>query len=73
MGFNSIFPGGANVTGNIAITFVLAVCTFVIVQIFGTKSIGKKYFGRTFRCGLKFRFLSCRLLSWWGYLQSRLR
>ncbi|NDP22241.1 MAG: F0F1 ATP synthase subunit A [Paludibacter sp.] len=37
MGVIPIFPGGANVTGNIAITFVLALITFLIVNIFGSK------------------------------------
>ena len=44
MGLIPLFPGGANVTGNIAITFVLAICTFVIVQIFGTKEYWKEIF-----------------------------
>ena len=44
MGLIPIFPGGANVTGNIAITFVLALCTFVIVNIFGTKEYFKEIF-----------------------------
>jgi len=37
MGLIPIFPGGANVTGNIAITFVLALITFLLVNIFGSK------------------------------------
>ncbi|OIP81508.1 MAG: ATP synthase F0 subunit A [Porphyromonadaceae bacterium CG2_30_38_12] len=37
LGLIPIFPGGANVTGNIAITFVLAVCTFLIVNFSGSK------------------------------------
>jgi F-type H+-transporting ATPase subunit a len=37
LGLIPLFPGGANVTGNIAVTCVLAVCTFLIVNIFGTK------------------------------------
>ena len=37
MGLIPIFPGGANVTGNIAITSVLAIFTFAIVNIFGSK------------------------------------
>ena len=37
LGLIPIFPGGANVTGNIAITFVLAICTFLIVNFSGTK------------------------------------
>lgn len=37
MGLIPIFPGGANVTGNIAITLVLAVCTFIAINLFGTR------------------------------------
>jgi F-type H+-transporting ATPase subunit a len=44
MGLIPIFPGGANTTGNIAITFVLAVCTFLLVNIFGTKEYWKEIF-----------------------------
>lgn len=44
LGLIPIFPGGANVTGNIAITFVLAMCTFLMVNIFGTKEYWKEIF-----------------------------
>ena len=37
LGLVPFFPGGANVTGNIAITFTLALATFFIVQFSGTK------------------------------------
>lgn len=37
MGLIPIFPAGANVTGNIAITFTLAVCTFVVVNVSGSR------------------------------------
>ncbi len=37
LGLIPLFPGGANVTGNIAITFVLAISTFLIVNFSGTK------------------------------------
>lgn len=37
-------PFGANVTGNIAITFVLAFCTFLITQFSGNKSYWKHIF-----------------------------
>jgi F-type H+-transporting ATPase subunit a len=37
LGLIPIFPGGANVTGNIATTLVLAVVTFIITNINGTK------------------------------------
>lgn len=44
MGLIPIFPAGANVTGNIAVTLVLAVFTMVIVNIFGTKEYWKEIF-----------------------------
>ena len=37
-------PFGANVTGNIAITFVLAFCTFLITQLSANKSYWKHVF-----------------------------
>lgn len=44
LGLIPFFPGGANVTGNIAVTLVLAVCTFLVVNIFGTKEYWKEIF-----------------------------
>ncbi len=44
MGLVPFFPGGANVTGNIAVTMILAVCTFLAVNIFGEKSYWKDIF-----------------------------
>lgn len=44
MGIVPFFPGGANVTGNIAITFFLAVCTFLAVNLFGNKHYYKDIF-----------------------------
>ncbi len=37
LGLIVIFPGGANLTGNIAVTMVLAVMTFLITNFTGTK------------------------------------
>jgi F-type H+-transporting ATPase subunit a len=42
MGLIPFFPGGANTTGNIAITLVLAVCTFLAVNLSGTKEYWKE-------------------------------
>lgn len=42
LGLIPLFPGGANVTGNIAITLVLAVVTFLIVNLTGTKEYYKE-------------------------------
>ena len=44
MGLIPIFPGGANVTGNIAITFTLAFFTFLITNLFATKEYWKEIF-----------------------------
>ena len=37
-------PFGANVSGNIALTFVLAICTFIITQFSGNKEYWKDIF-----------------------------
>jgi F-type H+-transporting ATPase subunit a len=44
MGIIPLFPGGANITGNIAITFTLAICTFLAVNLFGNKHYYKDIF-----------------------------
>lgn len=44
MGLIPIFPFGANVTGNISVTLVLALFTMVIVNVFGTKEYWKEIF-----------------------------
>ncbi len=44
LGLAPIFPGGANVTGNIGVTLVLAVFTFVITNITGTKGYWQHIF-----------------------------
>jgi len=44
LGIVPFFPGGANVTGNIAVTLVLAVFTFLAVNLFGNKHYYKDIF-----------------------------
>ena len=44
LGILPFFPGGANLTGNIAITLVLALCTFFTVNLHGTKHYYKEIF-----------------------------
>ncbi|MDR1372494.1 MAG: F0F1 ATP synthase subunit A [Dysgonamonadaceae bacterium] len=44
MGIIPFFPGGANVTGNIAVTSVLAIFTFIVVNSFGTREYWKEIF-----------------------------
>lgn len=57
MGLIPIFPGGANVTGNIAITLVLALLTFFLRMLLQPKNIGKIYFGLMYRYGLRLLYL----------------
>ena len=54
LGLIVIFPGGANLTGNIAITLVLAVMTFVITNIHGNKHYWKEIFWPDVPLFLKF-------------------
>ncbi len=44
MGVIPFPPGGGNLTGNIACTFFLALCTFIITQFSGTKHYWKDIF-----------------------------
>ena len=44
IGIIPVFPGGANITGNIAVTAVLAGCTFIAVNLFATKEYWKEIF-----------------------------
>lgn len=49
-----IFPGGANLTGNIAVTLVLAVMTFIVTNVSGTKHYWKEIFWPDVPLFLKF-------------------
>ena len=42
LGIVPFFPGGANVTGNIAVTFVLATCSFFAVNMFADRHYWKE-------------------------------
>lgn len=44
MGLMPFFPGGANVTGNINVTFFLALCTMIAINLFGNKHYWKDIF-----------------------------
>lgn len=54
LGLIVIFPGGANLTGNIAVTLVLSLFTFVITNVFGTKHYWKDIFWPDVPLWLKF-------------------
>ena len=54
LGLIVIFPGGANLTGNIAVTMVLAVLTFLITTFSGTREYWKETFWPEVPMALKF-------------------
>lgn len=54
LGLTVIFPGGANLTGNIAVTLVLAILTFLVTNIFATKHYWKEIFWPEVPMWLKF-------------------
>lgn len=54
LGLIVIFPGGANLTGNISVTLVLAVCTFLVVNFSGTRMYWKDIFWPDVPLWLKF-------------------
>lgn len=54
VGLIVIFPGGANLTGNIAVTLVLAFMTFVVTNLFGNKHYWKEIFWPDVPLFLKF-------------------
>ncbi len=54
LGLVVVFPGGANLTGNISVTLVLAIMTFLFTNIFGTKHYWKEIFWPDVPLWLKF-------------------
>ena len=54
VGLIVIFPGGANLTGNIAVTLVLAVLVFIITNVMGSKHYWKEIFWPDVPLFLKF-------------------
>lgn len=54
LGLIVVFPGGANLTGNISVTLVLAILTFLMTNIFGTKHYWKDIFWPDVPLWLKF-------------------
>lgn len=66
LGLIVIFPGGANITGNIAVTLVLAVCTFVITNVKGNKHYWKDIFWPDVPLALKFPLPIMPLIELFG-------
>lgn len=66
MGLVPIFPGGANVTGNIAVTLALALSTFLTINIFGNKEYYKEIFWPDVPTWLKFPIPMMPLIELFG-------
>lgn len=70
MGLIPIFPGGANVTGNIAITFFLSFITFLLININGNKHYWKEIFWPDVPTWLKFPVPLMPIMEFWGVLMK---
>ncbi|MDR0982731.1 MAG: F0F1 ATP synthase subunit A [Culturomica sp.] len=66
MGLMVLFPAGANVTGNINVTFFLALCTFIIVNVSANKKYWKDIFAPKVPILLKFPFPVMQLVEFIG-------
>ena len=66
LGLIVIFPGGANLTGNIAVTLVLAVLTFIITNVLGTKHYWKEIFWPDVPLWLKFPIPIMQIIEVFG-------
>lgn len=66
VGLIVIFPGGANLTGNIAVTLVLALCTFIMTNLFGSKHYWKEIFWPDVPMFLKFPLPIMQLIEVFG-------
>lgn len=54
LGLMVVFPGGANLTGNIAVTLVLAILTFLVTNLYANKHYWKEIFWPDVPIWLKF-------------------
>ena len=66
IGLISVFPGGANVSGNISVTMVLALCTFVVVNVSGNRAYWKDIFWPDVPKPLKFPFPLLPIIELFG-------
>lgn len=68
LGLIVVFPGGANLMGNISITLVLSVCTFVVVNFSGRKQYWKEIFWPDVPLWLKFPIPMMPVIEIFGVL-----
>ncbi len=68
LGIVPFFPGGANVTGNIAVTMVLALCTFFAVNVFGNRHYWKEILWPDVPMFLKFPIPIMQIIELFGLI-----
>lgn len=68
LGIVPFFPGGANVTGNIAVTLVLALCTFLAVNLFGNRHYWKEILWPDVPLFLKFPIPIMQIIEVFGMI-----
>ncbi|MDD2437226.1 MAG: F0F1 ATP synthase subunit A [Massilibacteroides sp.] len=70
MGLIPLFPGGANVTGNITITFFLSLIVFLLININGNKHYWKEIFWPDTPTWLKFPVPLMPIIELWSVLMK---
>ncbi|MDR3251920.1 MAG: F0F1 ATP synthase subunit A [Tannerella sp.] len=70
MGLLPVFPGGANVTGNIAVTLVLALCTMAAINLFGNREYWKEIFWPDVPLWMKFPIPLMPVIEFFGVLSK---
>lgn len=68
LGLIPLFPGGANVTGNISVTMVLALITFLVINLTGSKKYYKDIFWPDVPVWLKAPFPMMQIIEFVGTL-----
>ena len=68
LGIVPFFPGGANVTGNIAVTLVLALCTFVAINLFANRHYWKEILWPDVPVFLKFPIPLMQIIEIFGMI-----
>lgn len=68
LGIVPFFPGGANVTGNIAVTLVLALCTCFAVNVFANKHYWKEVLWPDVPIFLKFPLPIMQIIEMFGLI-----
>ena len=70
LGIVPFFPGGVNVTGNIAVTLVLALCTFLAVNLFGNRHYWKDILWPDVPLFLKFPIPIMQIIELFGLISK---